>query len=96
MKLYLKLFFVLFIAEMMISMFAVYLSQGVYIKFFNIIGSLTITVLSLPISFIDRSYPFYAPMPFYQAVFLVMANVAVHAGIAVFILKTTKKRGDGE
>lgn len=92
MKLYLKLFFVLFIAEMMISIFAVYLSQGVYVKFFNIIGSITITVLSLPISFIDRSYPFYAPMPFNQAVFLVMANVGVHAGIAVFILKTKKKR----
>jgi hypothetical protein len=96
MKLYLKFFVALFISEMMISMLAVYLSQGVYIKFFNIIGSLTITVLSLPISFIDRSYPFYAPLPFYQAIFLVMANVAVHAAIAMFILKNTKKASSNQ
>ncbi|AXG74459.1 hypothetical protein DVK85_09515 [Flavobacterium arcticum] len=70
---------------------AIFFIEGLYIKTFNIVGHLTITVLSMPISFIDRSYPFYAPVPPYQAILLLMLNVAIHAGIAVFIIKTTKK-----
>lgn len=87
MKLYIKLFTILFVAEMLMGMLAVYLTQGVYIKYLNIIGNLTITILSLPISIIDRSYPYYAPLPFYQSVMLVAANVAIHALLFKLVLR---------
>lgn len=87
MKLYIKLFTILFVAEMLMGMLAVYLTQGVYIKYLNIIGNLTITILSLPISIIDRSYPYYAPLPFYQSVMLVAVNVAIHALLFKLVLR---------
>ncbi|NDI99940.1 hypothetical protein GWA97_12690 [Flavobacterium sp. LaA7.5] len=91
MRLYLKIFLLFLIAEIIMGALAVFFIEGLYIKIFNIIGHLTLTVLSLPLSFIDRSYPFYAPVPAYQAILLLMLNVAIHAGVAVFIIKTTKK-----
>ena len=96
MRLYLKIFLLFMIAEMMAGTLATFFIQKLEIKFFNIIGHLTITVLSLPISFIDRTYPYYTTGPLYKAALLLMVNVAIHAAIAVFIIKTTGKKDTTE
>ena len=87
MKSFFKIFAFLFIAEIALGMLGVFLTQGVYINILNTIGHYIMLIISLPISLIDRSYPFYAPVPLFKALSLVAINVAIHALLFKLIFK---------
>ncbi|WP_188619281.1 hypothetical protein [Flavobacterium suaedae] len=87
MKSFLKLFTFLFIAEIALGMLGVFLTQGVYVNFLNTIGYYLMLIISLPISLIDRSYPFYAPVPLFTALALVAINVFIHTLLFRLIFK---------
>ncbi len=87
MKSFFKIFAFLFITEIALHILAIFLMRVININILSTIGHYIMLIISLPISFIDRSYPFYAPVPLYKALLLVAVNVATHALLFKLIFK---------
>lgn len=79
MKKNILLFIVLFLFECGIGILTVIFDNS----FLNSI----VTILSLPLSLIDPSYPFYAEGNGYLALFLTLANISIHTFILSLIYK---------
>lgn len=87
MKSFFKIFAFLFITEIALGMLATFLEQGIYVNILNTIGHYIMLVISLPISLINKSYPFYAPVPLFKALALVAVNVFIHTLLFKLIFK---------
>lgn len=94
MKFFLKIYISLFFLEVLLSI----LGQLIIIYNFNflsvrwIVSSINI-LISLPISLIDRRYPFYAQISVYQGFLLFLVNLLIHVIIVYLIFKIIKNRG---
>lgn len=58
----------------------------------NSLLSLIKVIISLPLSFFDRTYPFYAEGSYYFGFFLTIINILIQTLIIIFIMKFISKK----
>lgn len=83
---FLKIFALVFVIESVLSMVFI-LGQQFVDKPFSTIIAIMISILSLPVSLLDRTYPFYTPEPAVIAIPIYLLNVLVHSVIVYSIIK---------
>jgi hypothetical protein len=85
MKKFLFLFWALLLLEFIVQMTGLFFHQPLL--------SCIKVIISLPLSLIDRSYPFYAKGSFWFGLTLTLMNIAIQAFIILFIKsKITSKK----
>lgn len=88
MKYFLKLLFILLFIEITIGFLS--LIDDNFPEIIKDFIHIIIYLISLPLSLIDRTYPFYAEGSLFFQFFLFTLNLIIQTAIAYFILRRTK------
>ena len=93
MKSFFKLFVLVFFAEVMLGMLSLLLEQKSELyPLAGIISSLIMSLLSLPFSLIDRTYPYYSIESEWFNLLMIVTTLIVHTLLVFVIYKSSKRR----
>jgi hypothetical protein len=92
MKLFIKTFFIVLFSEILLWLLVFFLKLDASPQWARYIGSAISVTLSLPLTLVDRSYPYWAMGPAYFTLMLVIATLLMHTAV-VYISYTSIKKG---
>lgn len=92
MKLFFKIFGIVVIAELVLGIAATIAQQTTDNIFVGTICSLIMQLLSLPLSLVSRTYPYYSTEPGWIIAVMMVSTYLIHAVIVYLVYKSVKKR----
>ncbi|MCW4470733.1 hypothetical protein OGH69_17305 [Flavobacterium sp. MFBS3-15] len=92
MKPFIKILGIVAISELVLGMAAIVLRQSANTPFILTICSLVMQVLSLPLSLINRTYPYYSTESGWLIAFMVACTYLIHSVIIYLVYKSVKKQ----
>lgn len=92
MKVFSKILGIVIVAELVLGMGVMVLQQATNNSLVRTVCSLIMQLLSLPLSLINRTYPYYSLEPGWVIAAMMIGTYLIHAIVLYFIYSTLKKR----
>jgi len=92
MKLFFKIFGIVVVAELVLSFAALILPEVTNNPFLRTVCGIIMQLLSLPLSLLDRTYPYYSLESGPVIALMMITTYLIHAIIIYLVYKSVKKQ----
>jgi ethanolamine transporter EutH len=92
MKLFFRTFGIVVLAEIVLAMAATVVQQATNSTIVRTVCGLIMQVISLPLSLVNRTYPYYSLEPGWVIAIMMVATYIMHTVIVYLVYKAFKKQ----